>query len=179
MGKRKIITAGNDAHGNFNAFRQIKIPFLSMHEHRNQIYGQSRTALYVEGEFGAESILQSARDGRAVITTGPLAEIVFKDDSGDEYFIGDSVVSAKGELLVTAVSSEEFGSLDRVVIFKGDFEEGKEEPFALFEDIKGSYRFETSIEIDFKEPCYIRMEVYSEESDASFCISNPIWLGED
>ena len=35
-GKRLTLLAGNDAHGNFNRFRQLSTPFISMKEHRGR-----------------------------------------------------------------------------------------------------------------------------------------------
>ena len=39
-GYHKFIYAGNDAHGNFNIYRQIKIPMLSLYEKKEQFLSQ-------------------------------------------------------------------------------------------------------------------------------------------
>ena len=38
-GHRKYIYAGNDAHGNFNIYRQIKIPMINLLEEETQRFG--------------------------------------------------------------------------------------------------------------------------------------------
>ena len=176
-GKRKIILAGNDAHGNFNHFRQIKIPFLSMHKHRNQLFGQVRTALKLDGGVELNTLLESLKKGRAQITTGPLSEISLMAENNEVNEIGDEFSLDKGKLSVTAVSTEEFGKLKRIVIIQGDLSNRKESEVHKYTDFTDGYRFEDALDISQLNPGYIRMEVYTETADKEFfSITNPIWL---
>jgi hypothetical protein len=42
-GKRCHIYAGNDAHGNFNRFRQVKLPILRLWEREAHLFGRVTT----------------------------------------------------------------------------------------------------------------------------------------
>ncbi|MEJ2051982.1 MAG: hypothetical protein P8Y60_19490, partial [Calditrichota bacterium] len=48
-GKKVGIAAGNDAHGNFNSFRQVKIPLLKMDYLKEHLFGEARTAVNAPG----------------------------------------------------------------------------------------------------------------------------------
>jgi hypothetical protein len=70
---RKIgIVAGNDAHGNFNCFRQITIPFLKMIYSRKHLFGQVRTAVKCKN-LNTPLIMEAIREKRAIVSNGPLA----------------------------------------------------------------------------------------------------------
>ena len=178
-GKRKIILAGNDAHGNFNHSRQIKIPFLSMNEHRNQLFGQVRTALKLDGGVELNTLLESLKKGRAQITTGPLCEVCLETQNDEVYEIGDEYPYDEGKLSIIAASTEEFGRLERIVIIKGDISARKEREIHKFTEFADRYGFEDALEISQLSRGYIRMEVYTETTDKEFfSITNPIWLTE-
>ena len=176
-GKRKIILAGNDAHGNFNHFRQIKIPFLSMHEHRKQLFGQVRTALKLDGGVELNAVLQALKKGRAQITTGPISDISLKTQNGKLYEIGDEYPYGEGKLSIVAASTKEFGKLKRIVIIKGEISARKEDEIHKYTDFADGYRFEDVLTISRLSRGYVRIEVYTESNDKeSFSITNPIWL---
>ncbi|MFQ5584120.1 MAG: hypothetical protein ACE5GL_06775, partial [Calditrichia bacterium] len=45
------IMAGNDSHGNFNCYRQIRTPLLKLNKHNKQLLGKMRSAVFIEGQF--------------------------------------------------------------------------------------------------------------------------------
>jgi hypothetical protein len=68
QGKRRVLIGGNDAHGNFNRFRQISIPFLRLAENDRQLFGRMRTGVFLDEEVTEQSIVEALREGRAIIT---------------------------------------------------------------------------------------------------------------
>ena len=174
-GDKKIILAGNDAHGNFNKFRQIKIPFLSMHQHERQLFGQVRTAIrYSENNSG--SILEAIRRRRAQISTGPISDISIVSDEGELFGMGDEAALDSGNLQVRAVSSKEYGRLKKVVVVAGDLSTKRESVLHEFGNFESDYTFEKSLPIDFRSISYIRMETFTEGENRPFSFTNPIWI---
>ena len=74
QGKRIFLLAGNDAHGNFNRFRQVGIPFFKINESQNQIFGKMRTGVFLDS-LSEENILNSLRLGISIITDGPIINL--------------------------------------------------------------------------------------------------------
>ena len=148
-----------------------------MHEHRNQLFGQVRTALKLDGGVELNTLLESLKKGRAQITTGPVCEISLKTQNEDVYEIGDEYRYDEGILSIIAVSTEEFGGLKRIVIIKGDISARKEKEIHKYTEFADGYGFEDALEISQLSRGYIRMEVYTETAEKEFfSITNPIWL---
>lgn len=177
-GERKTIFAGNDAHGNFNAFRQINIPFLAMHQHKNQLFGQVRTALNIEGESAASSYLEAIRKGRVQITTGPLAELIIIDKDDEPYGIGDEAAAGEFILKVKSISSSEFGKLKNILIIAGDYAQKSEKVIKEQTEFKSDYEYDNRFSIGKLEAGYLRMETYTMKNGKEyFSLTNPIWIG--
>ena len=174
-GEKKIILAGNDAHGNFNKFRQIKIPFFSMHQHEKQLFGQVRTALFYN-EKNSVSIIEAIRRRKAQISTGPISNITIVSKEGELFRIGDELSLDSGELKIQAVSSKEYGKLKKVSVVAGDLTAMRESVLHEFTDFESDYSFEKSMSIGFKSISYIRMETFTDGANKPFSFTNPIWI---
>jgi hypothetical protein len=180
-GKKIFIAAGNDAHGNFNRFRQIGIPFFLIAERRDQIFGKMRTAVHCL-DISEENILDSLRKGKSQITNGPIMSVLLKNEAGGSASPGNSIPVLRGLLEVSARSSREFGNLSEITIYVGKIGDEQESIVAQKKKLSG---FETSfaIPIEFvhhQRPGYIRAECKTEkgieENSNGFCYTNPIWL---
>ena len=148
-----------------------------MHEHRNQLFGQVRTALKLAGGVELSALLESLKKGRVQITTGPISEISLKGQNDEVYEIGDDFPYDEGKLNIIAASTEEFGSLKRIVIIKGDISNRKEREIHEYTEFADEFRFEDALELSQLSRGYIRMELYSEKGGKEFfSITNPIWL---
>ncbi|HTP13146.1 MAG TPA: hypothetical protein VMM37_05930, partial [Bacteroidota bacterium] len=104
-GHRLFCLAGNDAHGNFNRYRQIGIPFVSIREHGEQLFGRMRTAVYLEGRPGQRAVLESLAAGSFVITDGPCINVTDSTDKESPTVIGRTLRRGKRNLVFSAVSS--------------------------------------------------------------------------
>ncbi|MFO7811093.1 MAG: hypothetical protein R6V47_06960 [Candidatus Delongbacteria bacterium] len=69
-GERIFIIAGNDAHGNFNLFRQIRFPMLKLICRYKQIFGKCRTVVLCSSAK-KQDIIKTVKEGKCYITNGP------------------------------------------------------------------------------------------------------------
>ena len=125
QGKRIFIAAGNDAHGNFNRFKQIGVPFFTIREHERQLFGQMRTAVGAE-TLTEKALLESLRRGRTVITNGPLLIFTIINEFGETAGIGQEIKGARLQLHVQAITTEEFGPFVELKIVSGRIGTGDE-----------------------------------------------------
>jgi hypothetical protein len=183
-GKKLYIIAGNDAHGNFNRFRQVEIPHLKMREHHWHLFGRTRTAVLIEEPFSLSALMSALRRGRACITTGPLLDMQVVGESGRRVRLGETVSESPRHLNIEAASAAEFGALTRVTIWIGDLQNHSEQ--VLFEAEKFAAPFQFSCFHPLNLPAgkfYLRGEARSAGSEflpapALPCcaLTNPIWI---
>jgi hypothetical protein len=177
-GQRIYLYGGNDAHGNFNRFRQVGFPFFTMREHHDHLFGRVRTAAKVEGRPSVAGLLDALRAGRCIATDGPFVSLEFETDRGDITPVGGTA-HGSGRLRIRALSTPEFGPLWRVVVYRGAVgadNEAVEQQVDRFED---AYSFEASIPVEAVDGRrYFRVEVFSgDAADPRRGLSNPVWVG--
>ncbi len=176
-GKHLFLYAGNDAHGNFNAFHQIKIPMLSTHFHRDQILGQWRTGVYRNGERQAENLLNQLALGRCIVTNGPsITQSV--SCAGYMYHTGDSLFAREFNLQIECHSSPEFGALKKVNIYCGIIEADSEKIIHSKSWTEDLYKEKLMLtNLPMSNPGYIRTELIT--STGRICLTNPIWINTE
>ena len=175
---RKIgIVAGTDSHGNFNCFRQISIPFLSMVYSRKHIMGRVRTGVMLS-EFSLIALIEAIRKHRTVISNGPIA--TFEVHSERVTPIGGTISSTKGDqLLLKGKSSEEFGFWKEINLYYGyRIKRSEFKTTITFEN--NELEFQTTVKVHEPDADYIRLEAFSQKDQHIFyCLSNPIWIEAD
>jgi hypothetical protein len=178
-GHRLLIVAGNDAHGNFNRFRQIGFPFWTFREQHFEIFGYARTGVIITTSFSPSAILQNLRKGAVVISNGPLVMLNARDALGSTWLgPGAEVHHAPLSLRVTAASTAEFGDLQAVKIIAGDLLTKKESV------LHSCHEFTTTQKCDFTaefsalpEQGYLRSEVTTRKDHRIYrAYTNPIWI---
>ena len=174
-GLQKYIYAGNDAHGNFNIYRQIKAPMLTLFEKKEQIFGKYRTGIYAEKQNDIQSAVEALRDGKCFITNGPLINITCEIDN-KLYKMGSQIKACSGTIIVHGLSSPEFGEIKYIRILKGVLGEKKESvSFTLLNPRK--YEVKQNYNIYADTPCYYRCEIKIDSAkDEIFGLTNPIWF---
>lgn len=178
QGRKISIVAGNDAHGNFNRFRQLGLPFLYLRERSIHLFARARTAVFVEGELNRKKILEALARGESTITTGPALLLEVQNKKGERVGIGGNLFGSHFTLTVKGISTEEFGALHSCKIWygkQGDKRENLLEEINQFED---KYTLSSTLTIPkIACPSYLRGELFSEKcSKTYFCLTNPIWL---
>ncbi len=177
-GEKAFIYAGNDAHGNFNVYRQIKLPTVSLWENKDQIFGKCRTGVLLESPPTVESIISSLKQGKCVISDGPLLTIEASTDMSSCSF-GESINGDIIGIKASSFSSAEFGQLIELVLFLGDIQNGEELELKSFRF--DNRTFEKTVKFDFNAGSakgYIRGILRSQCDDGEFhfCYTNPIWI---
>ena len=177
-GEKKFILGGNDAHGNYNRFVQIGIPFISIGEKESQLFGKMKTAVY--SSVSEQSIVSAMQSGRTVITNGPLITIEVETESHTIGMIGTTVRGNRFLVKVRACSTSEFGKFKSITIVHGII--GKKEK--VFLEVKEFHNpFEAHFITDWESTSnfsYIRAEAFTKEGQGAdrdgFCYTNPIWI---
>ena len=159
-GHRLPLLSGNDAHGDFNRYRFLAAPFLSIGENADRYMGCGKTGIY-GNRSSVEELLDGVRDGATFITTGPYAAIC-SSSSPEDSIVGKSAVAGDGAtLFVHAISTPEFGSVRTMEVFAG-LRNGSSEKSIFHRQCSGAeYRVGEKIEMNglpFK-PAYVRAEV--------------------
>ena len=180
LGLRLIAIAGNDAHGNFNRFRQIGVPFIFVRESRFQILGGMRTGVFLRGGPSEAKILAAIRRGNAILTDGPAASLVVRLGTSRSFGeMGGGYNANEAIAMIHILSSSEYGPIESAVIFRGNIGDVDEQ--VIFESRPRVFQWKTEIKLRIRQPMYVRLEVFTSENNASdgqahFCITNPIWL---
>ncbi|MGB2867176.1 MAG: hypothetical protein WBD36_01895 [Bacteroidota bacterium] len=178
-GHRLTTIAGNDAHGNFNRFRQIGIPFLSVRETNDQIFGKMRTGIFAK-RISEDSLLQAFGAGECIITDGPVANLSTHQRPGQCTSIGGTFRGRRHSFVLEARSSREFGTIQSMKVFLGVINTGTES-MIFSKECKDLFSYREVIRLQLEEPSYIRAEVSTSADDSSdgsahFCFTNPAWL---
>lgn len=160
QGLRIPLIAGNDSHGDFNRYRCIGTPFLSVVEGFDRCFGDSRTGVY--GRASSQSrLLELIRQGRTFVTDGPMLCLA-RSREPKECIVEkeDTPLSSLDAIYVIAQSTPEFGSLSRLKVFQYTY--GREAETTIFTKSYGPGSYECCEEIaitDINPDCYIRAEV--------------------
>ncbi len=154
-GRRVYALGGNDAHGDFNRFRGLSIPFLKVKELPFHTFGRVRTAAYCPDGPTPEAILDALREGRTVVTDGPM---VLVQTEGTRWE-------------AEAISTEEFGEVAELRVYFGDL--GRRRERILW---RGGRGMRTGARGTIPPgPGYLRAEVETESG--ALGLTNPVWFG--
>lgn len=158
-GRRQLIYAGNDSHGNFNRFRQVLIPLLMMHEHRHQIFGQNLTGIKADLDKGVQGIIAALKGENVIISDGPFLSLESAADNS---------------VTINVRSTPYFGTLDQLTVFIGNIKAGRETVFhrELYHAGELQSGFDLTVE-SMPEKAYLRAELTTR--NGHFALTNPIW----
>ena len=179
-GSRLSAIAGNDAHGNFNRYRQIGIPFFTIREEEHQLFGKWRTGIFCEGQVSEQSVLLALGRGHAIMTDGPVIQMSAVSPDGQISGIGDTALSEPLHLSIDVLSSEEFGEINEVRVIVGKVGNKVERTTHRFEGNQG-YILHKDVSLERLAKGYVRVEAEtsgsrSYDGKAHFCFTNPIWI---
>jgi hypothetical protein len=173
----KYIYAGNDAHGNFNIYRQISIPMFSIKEKKDQIFGYFRTGVITgKARKSVETTIENLRKGNCFITNGPLLKISFF--KGNKiYNMGSTAIEKEGIIKIQVKSSFEYGKIKNIVLKRGIIGHKKEINQLNINNIN-KYEINYDFKIYTSSKCYYRCEAefIKKEKENVIALTNPIWL---
>lgn len=177
-GKRLAIYGGSDAHGNFNLFRQVKMPMIMLFRLDDQILGQARTVVQSDSNE-PDAIIGAMKRRKTGTTTGPtgnLSILVQGIPSGEVGDIVDFPHNSNIEILMTGKSSTEFGLITMIELYRGDFDTMTEE--IVWESAPDNYEFQESFLTSVSNSAYYRLEIKTPGNSRwpGVYLSTPIWV---
>jgi len=177
-GQKISIVAGNDAHGNFNRFRQLLLPFLLFTEKEDFIYGKSRTVVYIEGKPTLTKILNALASGHSYVSNGPALSIRVINRNGQSFHMGQTVKGKPVRLVIQGLSTEEFGPFQSAVIRFGSTGWKAEKTITEIIRFNDPFQFDQTIELtDISSGSYIRAEITTHHKEIIRALTNPIYFG--
>jgi hypothetical protein len=177
-GLQMYVIAGDDAHGNFNRFRQIGIPFLKIRESEQQLFGKMKTGVYLES-LSEENILKAIQDGKNIVTDGPIVNLYVGGSANHISSIGETIVGNNHSVFLEIKSTSEYGSIDSIKVFMSIT--GADELIIFSEKLFQKHHVTRKLSIETDKASYIRVEVWTSLSDSidkqpHFCLTNPVWF---
>ena len=179
-GKKLYAIAGNDAHGSFNRFRQIGVPFISIKESIEQIFGKMRTGIFVGDTISERSMLNALGRGTMIMTDGPVARFSARGVSADPSRTGNTVQGETFEVDVEVLSTPEFGEITSVKVIVGKTGENSERTAFSFDGNQG-FSLHKQVTVKQSASSYVRVEIRTSASGSfdgrqHLCLTNPIWM---
>lgn len=159
QGKRIPLLGGNDAHGDFNRYRAILSPFISIYENSQRFMGAGKTGTYGKMK-SQQDILDGIRNGASFVTTGPYISINFSSNPNTQAISSKSISSEVEILYIHAVSTSEFGRLRQIVVYSGAPGSENESLILLTDYAQSCYEVIIPLRTNsVKKPGYIRVEI--------------------
>jgi hypothetical protein len=179
--KRLPLVAGNDSHGDFNRYRAIGKPFISIREDFNRYLAFARTGIFPDS-FDQESVLKCIRAGATFITSGPFLTISRSTNPQDTCIANLAFQYEDTTIFIISSSTYEFGRIQRIRVFQGMYALGYEK--MLLNRAFTEIVYECSLPIDLKssmEEGYIRAEVecIQENGHKTMAATSPCYLTRD
>ena len=184
QGHRKFIYAGSDAHGNFNRYRQIRLPFLALEERRSHILGACRTGVLDVQPGDMAGILAGLKAGRCIISTGPFINLHIATEN-QAAVMGETIRGREVKVSLEMASSSEFGPLANFRLLSGRVGQAREEVLAEAPIEGDQYRshWEGAFELQ-PGTTYFRAEVETKPSQRTclegvpthLALTNPVWV---
>jgi hypothetical protein len=117
-GKRIGLAAGTDSHGDFNRYRYLSTPFVSIAELERMYFCGVLTGVYGKPRLQQE-IIAAIRNGRTFVTDGPFVTLSASRDPADSVIGTGDVRPEVKSLFVVAASSCEFGPIRSMQVIRG------------------------------------------------------------
>lgn len=177
-GHKTLIFAGNDAHGNFNRYRQIRLPMISMRENYHHLFAKVTTRIKTGTEIYQESIINALKNGSCSLSNGPTLDLKVATNSRTAE-IGEEVFAENNnEIQVEYLTTPEFGKIKELNLYGG----GEDKEILLIKYSSSSdpnlpnWRGKLARPLLGKR--YIRAELITEHKTGRLyhSFTNPIWL---
>jgi hypothetical protein len=180
QGKRLYAYGGNDAHGNFNRFRQVKIPFVSLQEKDQQLFGFIRTGVFLDRAISEAAVLDALQAGRCIVTDGPVLNLQLASDTAGTR-IGSTISFEQAvHIQVVARSSVDYGAIGLLRVLRGTIGAAEEELLWEFKGEANRFEVRHTVEIRAKREFYLRAEVWTRretsfDGNVHVALTNPVW----
>jgi len=176
-GRRTLIIGGNDAHGNFNRYRQISFPFWTMREHHDHLFGKVKTAVLLNEPLTVDNLMRAVKRGAMIVTDGPFMTLKIENQTGAVAQIGETISGDQFKVHLDCKSTDDFGQLHKTVLFYGDLKSQKESIVeSVLIDNGHAFRKTFAFKATGSQG-YFRAETTSIQAEQEFrCFTNPVWV---
>lgn len=167
------IFAGNDAHGNFNRFRQLVIPFFKMIEKNSQIFAEFMTGVAAPSTYSPAAFVQALKTRPLIVSNGPALTLHLTEERSMAV-IGETLPVKPQSLSYQFNSSDYCGHLKNLRLYLGDLEARREQLFKEYDFAAGLTRSQQTIGLgDLPRRGYFRAEGKTRSGKVVF--TNPVW----
>ncbi|MCF7797755.1 MAG: hypothetical protein K9N11_06700 [Lentisphaeria bacterium] len=179
QGLRLAIYGGSDAHGNFNVFRQVKMPMIMLFRLNDQILGQARTLIDSTGNE-PEKLISAMQQRRTAASTGPVGDLQLITPDGMTHRIGEDVeiLSEYVTIRLEGLSTAEFGVISDILLYQGNLTARQEAVIWEKVPAKKTFRVNHTLKFRISEPTYFRLEIKTPGNNRwpGVYLSTPIWV---
>jgi hypothetical protein len=169
------ILAGNDGHGDFNRYRALAVPFISIKDNPDRYFGRGKTGIYGSCRSVAD-VMNRIRTGATFITTGPFVSISASPVVGDSSISNEPLSGDITALTVHGISTPEFGALKSMTVYAGEPGASSEKP--VLSQLYDQPVFKTTERFDItslrKQLIYLRAEITTTTSARA--LTSPIYF---
>ena len=178
QGRKLPLIAGNDSHGDFNRYRSLATPFLSISENFNRYFACAATGIYGK-DTRKDSILDAVKNGRTFITTGPYLGICSTESPKDSIISHSESFHDKSDIFVIGISTHEFGIPKLLNIFRGYYKTKKEKLFHSVSYSENLLSITKKISVDLNNGHgYLRAEFVCIKKDGTrtMAVTSPCYI---
>jgi hypothetical protein len=177
-GRKLPLVAGNDSHGDFNRYRCIGTPFISVSENFYRYLSFAKTGIYYKVK-SQRDVFFSIKAGKTFVTSGPFI-CLSTSESIDDNIIGNTeiLLSENTKMFAIIESSNEFGIPEFVQVFFGHYGSCSEH-VVFSKSYKASYKIIEQIPLSFLTgKGHLRAEVscIKEDGTRTFAATSPCYL---
>lgn len=162
-GKHCHIYAGNDAHGNFNRFRQVKLPILRLWEREAHLFGRVTTRVRALQPLTTAGVPKALKSGDAVVSTGPALSLEWAGNDVD-----------RRRIIIRYATSSEFGAVSEISLYTA--RSGREVIVARLHGDDGTLpdHWHGEAVLPAKGELYLRAELSTVTGHRA--LTNPLWV---
>ena len=172
------LVAGNDSHGDFNRYRYLSIPFVSIGESFTRHFSYAMTGIYGKTS-SKQDVIQALKQGKTYVTTGPFLCMGF-GDSPMESIISQEDITLSGRIIVVSlISTKEFGNPWCIRLYCGDLQAHKETCiFQKFFEVDQYAVCEKIMPLGQVQRGYLRAEAECKKTDGAiaYCATSPCYF---
>jgi hypothetical protein len=179
-GHKLSLAAGNDCHGDFNRYRYLAVPFVSIGESFHRYFSNAMTGIY-QNISSQQDVIQGLKKGKTFVTTGPYLCIGASTSPFESIVSNEEYDLTNKELSIAIISSPEFGLPYCIRLFYGDMRQNPETMiFCKYFNKKHYTVIENLPGLKVADRGYVRAEAecLKEDGRLSFSATSPCYFSK-
>jgi predicted metal-dependent phosphoesterase TrpH len=177
-GHKLSLVAGNDSHGDFNRYRYLAIPFISIKEMFDRYFNSTLTGIYSE-VTSQQDVIECLKNGKTFVTAGPFLNIGLSENPHDSIISNHDTTLNNRPIYVHLISTYEFGLPYAIRLFSGEYNNVGEKIIYNKTFSGQNYSYSEKISsIILNKNCYLRAEAKcrKQSGEITFCATSPCYI---